>query len=499
MTVRSLCGWTALSLVLTGPAVAAPATPEEAQRLTSLFQLYVGKPAAGAPSAVAVSPTGDSYRVELDLVRLMAPLGSFGLNVASTGPYAVTLTPQADGTWRVQGDGVPALAFTKGDQTTTLKYENYRSDGVYDTKLKAMREQTSSMTGLTGGTESPTVSNQQQYTAQVATRQTARDAGDGSISTEALQTAANLDYHVNMKAPTGPGQPEPPSFALGATAPSASVQSAVSHLSTTAVLDLWAFLVAHPTKTQLKADQDQLKALLRSVVAPGPLGSVRTEVSKLALVTPVGPFAMNAFKENVGLDGDRANQTVSLGLHYAGLTFPTDRIPAWAVKLVPTALDLDLAMGPFHLGDGLRKAVADLDLSADHPLTDAQAADIAHTFADPNALEVTLGASSATSALLTVKAQGSARTGAGGLPSSDLTVTAAGLDGTLSTLNGSAQDDPNAAQAAAVLTLAKQTAKATGPDLYSWTIHAQPGQPTTVNGTPLSQAAPPQPDAPTSP
>lgn len=489
MTVRSLGGLTALCLVLAAPAFAAPATSEEAARLTTLFQRYVGAPASGRASSVTVTPSGDSYRAELDLTRLMAPLSAFGLSVASTSPYAATLTPQADGTWHVRSDDFPAIAFTLRDQTTTLKYENYRYDGVFDPRLGAMRDLTTSMTGLTAGGVSSLASTQQQYTAAVTGHQTGRDAGNGSVDLEAHQTAANLDYKITMQNRPTKDAPQTVSFALGAKAPSASTDTALSHLSMTSILDLWAFLVAHPSKAALKADQAGLKSRLHAVLDADPHGSASTDVQKLAMTTPIGTVALDRFKENLEI-GDKASGRAAFGLHYAGLSVPVDRLPPWAPNLMPTALDLDLAVGPLHLNEGLGKAVTALDLGAAHPLTDAQASDVMRTLADPDALAVTLSPSTVTSALMTVNAQGSVRMETGGQPVGSAVVTASGLDAALGALNGSAKDDPTATQAAAVLTLAKQVGKAVGPDTYTWTIEASAGKPVTINGAPLSQPEP---------
>lgn len=493
MRVKPLCGWAALFLAVAGSAAAAPATPEEAQRLTALFQRYTGHPAAGAPSAVTVTPAGQSYRLDLDVGRLLAPLSSLDLNAAVTGPFVATLTPLDDGTWRVQADGFPAVAISKGDQTTTVKYENYKADGVFDPKLEAMRDLTSSMSGFSAGTASPLVSNQQQYTAEITGRQTARDAGDGSVTLDSRQTAANLDYTLTMRVPPAAGDKPQPPISVAAGAAQASTATVLSHLAAPAVLDLWAFLVAHPSEVQVRSDQDRLKAILQTILAPGPLASVKIDASKIDTVTPVGPISLDSYSQLFDLSGDRSTQSVKFGLHYAGLSVSTRQLPPWAAKFLPTALDLDLSVGPLHLYDGLRGAVADADFSEGHPpLTEDQAQKAMHAMVDTGALVLTLSPSTLKSALLSVSAQGTGRMGADNQPSVTVTLTAAGLDAALDTLNADAKDDPVAQQAVSVLTLAKQTAKSVGADRYSWTIDAKPGQPPTVNGAPLSQA--PEPD-----
>ena len=75
-------------------AAAAPATPEEAARLTALFERYVSHPAAGQPSGVTVAPEGESYVATVDLKRAAAGLGlDAGASVdAAVGAPASPLT-----------------------------------------------------------------------------------------------------------------------------------------------------------------------------------------------------------------------------------------------------------------------------------------------------------------------------------------------------------------------------------------------------------------------
>ena len=65
----------ALGLLLgaSAPALAA-ATPEEAQRLTALFQSYLG----ADPGVVTVTPAGASYAARFDLAPLIAKLAGAG-------------------------------------------------------------------------------------------------------------------------------------------------------------------------------------------------------------------------------------------------------------------------------------------------------------------------------------------------------------------------------------------------------------------------------------
>ena len=138
---------------------AAPATPEEAARLTTLFERYVGHSEAGQPSSVTVVPQGDAYRVTLDVAHALSGLGglhfSIDPNVSST-----MLTPQSDGTWAVSSSGSPPLVIHAGQQTITLKAATSKFDGIYDPKLFAFKETTQIQTGYVLDQDAPNLTQE---------------------------------------------------------------------------------------------------------------------------------------------------------------------------------------------------------------------------------------------------------------------------------------------------------------------------------------------------
>ncbi len=109
-------------------AQAAPATPEEAARLTTLFERYVGHPDAGQPGSVTVVPQGDAYRVTLDLAHALSGIGGLHFSVDPNVSTAL-LTPQDDGTWAVSGAESPPLVIHAGQQTITFKAATSKFEG----------------------------------------------------------------------------------------------------------------------------------------------------------------------------------------------------------------------------------------------------------------------------------------------------------------------------------------------------------------------------------
>ena len=140
----------AVAICLAWPtaALAVPATPEEAARLTTLLETYVGHPAAGAPATVVVSPEGESYKTAFDLGRMAAPLHDFGIDVVATSPYLATLTPLPDGTWRVQRGALPQIGITtRKGLTYSVQFLGIGSDAIFDPKLQAFTHQETQLGG----------------------------------------------------------------------------------------------------------------------------------------------------------------------------------------------------------------------------------------------------------------------------------------------------------------------------------------------------------------
>ena len=81
----------ALLASVSGPAFSA-ATPEEAQRLTEVFQTYLSK----EPGVVTVTPEGDSYRARFDAAPLFAKIKEPNVSISLT-PIEWVITPQGGG------------------------------------------------------------------------------------------------------------------------------------------------------------------------------------------------------------------------------------------------------------------------------------------------------------------------------------------------------------------------------------------------------------------
>jgi hypothetical protein len=80
-------------------ALAAAASPEEAARLVSVFQTYLGREAG----VVAVTPAGEDYDVKIDFAPLINKLKQPNFS-AEISPVDMKLADQGGGKWLVTQD-----------------------------------------------------------------------------------------------------------------------------------------------------------------------------------------------------------------------------------------------------------------------------------------------------------------------------------------------------------------------------------------------------------
>ena len=112
-------------------ALAAAASPEEAARLTSVFQTYLGQ----EPGVVTVTPAGDAYDVKLDFAPLIAKVKKPNFS-AAVSPVLMKLTDQGDGKWLVTQDSpLSYSAKVPGQLDMMVKIGALKSSAVFDQNL----------------------------------------------------------------------------------------------------------------------------------------------------------------------------------------------------------------------------------------------------------------------------------------------------------------------------------------------------------------------------
>ena len=471
-------------------AQAAPATADEASRIKDLFERYVGPPAIGQPSAVTVAPDGESYRVTLDLKQALRGLEGFGV---TTDPNLSTtmLTPLPDGTWKVASTDSPPIVIHFRDESIALKAASTRFDGIYDPRMFAFKTITAQYAGYDYSRSGPSLV-QDSHTDQIGFTFAGSPDDGGTVTGTAHETVAGSKVDVLMKpAATPPSSatgapatapPAKPTTSISYAVPTAALDIAVQKLETKSLLDIWAFLVAHPNRESLVAAQDDLRAILRTAL---PFATALKEdgtADALSVTTSLGLFS--AKTASGGLDLENLDGTAKAATSFAigGLKVPADQLPPWMQGLVPTDLSIAFGVDGIHAAEAASEAVNDFDLRSDRPFTPDQSTKIGH-LAMPSAATVTISPSRLTSQLLDIRFDGAATVS--DVPEGHVTIKATGLDKAIASLQSASTSDPSAGQALGPLVLAKNLAKPEADGSLSWLVELKGGGPVTVNGTPL--------------
>ena len=470
--------WTLAALLSgSGAAFAAPATSDEAQLIRGQLERYLGR------GPVAVTPEGDAYRIAIDLKAALKGLERFGVTLDPV-TYRLSAAAQGDGTWHVTSGSPPLITVKAGGQTTSIAANNQSFDGIFDPRIPAFTKSTSSYDSLSIGTVGTGQGKAATVTA-VQTRQlqhgqqtmAATPAGDGVI--DAKFTQGNTAYAQDFVLDAAKGAQH-----VTVTGGPTSDTFTISKLPIRALLDLWAFLVAHPSPDELKTNQAAFKDLLRRAL---PLFASLTQdgtLGQLAVATPFGPVAAHALSTHLDLTGLTDNGSASFAVKADDLVLPVALLPPWAPALIPTGIDLHDSLTGYRLDQAAEAAIDGLDLGAPEPLSPATSEKIQAALGSRDTLVVKLGDNRITTPTFEAQFSGEVHL-VQPTPTFTVAVHARGLDKAIAAVRTKAAKDPTAAQAIAILTLVKGYGKADGNDAFSWDVAGDGTGALTVNGVPL--------------
>ena len=167
-----------------------PPTPEGAQKLSAVFATYLGKPADGAPSPLAVIVDGDHYTATLDLAALAAPLRASGFSMDSA-VMKYALTEQDDGTWHVVSDSLPAISGRAKDIAFAYNFEGRKFDGIFDPAFASFKNAQSGMEKMAGQLHAPKL-DETVASGAIQLTQTGASAANGTASVTAHEEVADL-------------------------------------------------------------------------------------------------------------------------------------------------------------------------------------------------------------------------------------------------------------------------------------------------------------------
>jgi len=467
-----------------------PATPEGAQKLAAFLATYAGKPAAGARSPIAVTRESADYLVAVDVGALAAPLKAAGVSYdAAVMKFKVVQLD--DGAWRVEQNDFPAVVAhsNRGGLAfdTTVVASGVNVVMTIDPAISWFRNSQTRADKLTLRAHGPGVDETVEAGALQATL-TTKASADGALSTGVKETAGamSMTLAVDPKAADPNAGADAKPVAIAAQAEGAAVDIALDGLKPRPLLDLWAFLVAHPTRPELAANEAPLKTLLTAALATPLSLDENVAVQKLTVQTPQGPVAFDGAK--VGVGGANAGSVSRFEERFSasGLTLPPGLVPAAYHDLVPTSFDFGFKVSGFDLAAAGAEAIADMHLAGDAPpISEEDNAKVWAKLVGAGPALIDIAPSHVVAPQLDLAFQGQVRYQRG-KPSGTFTVHMRNFEKTQAALKGLGPEAEK--KIVPVLAMAKGLAKTDGDGALTWVGELGPDGMMKVNGLPLGKA-----------
>ena len=478
--MKSVTAALALGLLLgAGAPALAAATPEEAQRLTTLFQSYLG----ADPGVVSVTPAGDTYAAKVDLSPLFAKVKDPTVSL-SLSPLEWTLTDQGGGKWKVDQNQPLTFAFgVKGQGETKGTIASVVSTGIFDGTLGGFTTSSAELKSIAADqtmTDAGTTTHIT-YAIDAITMQTAMQGTADSADATSTYGYTGLKETISLPASADGGTP---AMDLVLTSPSGKQDGVVKGLKLKAVSDLVTWLVAHQDPKAIVADQAVLKDKLRAALPLFTSLSGTSTMNDLAITSPFGPFAMKQFGFGAEMNGILADGKLRQTYGFSGLQVPQALLPPWAAGLIPENFTLDVSVTDFDLAAPAALILDKLDLSKPDPLPKELDAPLMQALMPKGFVTITLGPSQILAKLYDLTAAGRMTAGPVAMPSGEALVKIKGLDETMAALQSA---PPDIQQMSAALLLVKGLGKAEADGSLSWQIVGTETGAITVNGADISK------------
>ncbi len=448
--------------------VAATATPEEAQRLTGVFQTYLGR----EPGVVTVTPAGEVYVVKVDFAPLFARISQPGFKFEMS-PMEMTLADQGSGKWLVtQDQAFSGAANVPGVLDLTFRIEKVAGSGIFDENLTAFSSSSSNITRLgfdetfiTPGAGSSRVA----YAIESMNYETtATAAAGGGVDATAKGDVAGLTQIMEFPVPGSDPVDVDVSVLKGTQI------STVKGLRTKAILELIAFFVANPSPEAIRAGQPQLKNLLRAGLPFFENISTTGTLENLSVAIPSGVIGIAGAGFGVSLNGAVADGLFQEEVSVSGITLPPGLVPPWASALVPSSTKLDFKIADFNLRAPAEILIDNLDLANSPAPNPAFEQRLLAAFLPKGTVTMSMGPSEIIAKAFDISFDGSMTAGPVAAPVGQATIRARGIDRLMEILRA-APAEMGLQQAITGLVAAKGLSKQEPDGRALWKIETTPG------------------------
>ena len=469
-------------------------SPDSAAKLQAFFATYLGKQAPAT-----VTPADPGFWAAFDLAALTAPMKTAGFAFdPATVKYRVV--EQDDGLWRAELSSFPnivaRLQKQQGarsvDVTETIAASGAKGQALIDPAIGFWRSLAGEADSLDVEVTTPGIDEKFQLGGTKISGAAQADS-DGAVAATVTQTAASAGFKFDVdpkaiKAAKG-GDDAPPAdaqpYSATATTGALSADVKLDGLKTHPLLDLWAFLVAHPSRAELGANEAAFKTLLAAALANSVKVDESVTLDKITAQIPQGQVTIDSAK--FGASG-ASGPTGAFGEHFeaTGLTLPATLIPAPFAGFAPTAFAIGFRASGFDVASASAEMVADMHLAGEGPaIAPDDGAKIRAKLIGPEGIVIDIEPSRIVAPLFDVSFEGHI-VYKGAKPTGKLTVHMRSFDKTQAALKTLGPDVEK--KVAPLLAMAKGFAKTDGDGSLVWVGEIGADGVMKVNGLPLGKA-----------
>jgi hypothetical protein len=475
MRIRSGLAAFILFATVSGQALSAPATPEQAAKITNSLQAYV----SAEPGVVTVTPNGEAYDLKVDFNPLLAKANKADAK-GEMSPWNMKLVDQGSGEWQVTQDEPLSISFTSPGVTDfKLTVAKISSNGVFDEALGAFANSTATFTDMTVA-QSSTLPNeppsQVNYSVKSGKVESnlAPGAAGGADGTAKI-TFDQLSETITMA--LQPGQPPVP---VTITAKSGSQDVATKGIMIKPLQEALIWMIANAGSVGINAKQPELK---KHILDAFPLFQNITStagVKEMVITTPYGPVGIATASVDVNMNGAVAQGEFGEGITIEGLTLPPGVVPPFANDLVPQKFTVNFKVADFNLADAAKTFIEQVDFASKADLPPELSARLMSLLLPSGTATISTSGTSAQSKVYDLAVDGSMKAGPQAKPVGSATIKLKGFDAVMQALQ-SAPPEMGLQQAVGGLLIAKGMAKQEG-DTLNWMIEATPTGGVLVNG-----------------
>lgn len=488
---------TTIFLVSASAASLAAATQEEADRIKASLQSYLGS----EPGVVAVAAQGDDYVITLDATPYLAKVGTSGFT-AKVDPYVMTARPKGNGQWDVSQSGPMAFSWNApGISSVDGKIASQEWSGVFDEATASFLSSTFAYTGITINQTMDDPQTKIKTTAATAYENwsgtsTGVPRGDGSVDVTSTMAISGVTSAAKTEMPPEMVAAGMPSLDYTLNNAKSDYTTSAKGLRTKTILDLVAWLVAHPSKDLIVQDQAQLKEKILAALPLWESIDGAATMNDTSISSAYGQFGIPVGSFGLSMSGISKEGKFREAFGFSGLTIPPGITPPWTEGLIPSSFKIDFTLDGVDLEAPTKLFLAQADFAKDPPISPESGLLFLPAFAPKNTIGVTLVDSEISSPVYTLTYDANMVINLSGFPTGKANIRMKGLEDVLAKVQAAAATDPMAQQAMGGLVAFKGFGKVEADGTTLWAIEVTPDSKVLVNGLDVSAMmgmAPPPP------